>query len=41
MRYYGFAAEEILDEASDGMLDLERDPKLAWALHNRALVRSK
>jgi predicted DNA-binding helix-hairpin-helix protein len=37
MRYYGFAAEEILDEASDGMLDLERDPKLAWALRNRAL----
>ena len=23
--------------ASDGMLDLERDPKLAWALRNRAL----
>ena len=37
MRYYGFAAEEIVDEASDGMLDLERDPKLAWALRNRAL----
>jgi predicted DNA-binding helix-hairpin-helix protein len=37
MRYYGFASEEILDEASDGMLDLDRDPKLAWALRNRAL----
>ena len=37
MRYYGFAAEEIVDGASDGMLDLERDPKLAWALRNRAL----
>ena len=29
MRYYGFAPEEIVDGASDGMLDLERDPKLA------------
>jgi putative DNA modification/repair radical SAM protein len=37
MRFYGFAAEEILDEAGDGMLDLERDPKLAWALRNRGL----
>jgi putative DNA modification/repair radical SAM protein len=37
MRYYGFAPEEILDQAGEGMLDLERDPKLAWALRNRAL----
>jgi putative DNA modification/repair radical SAM protein len=37
MRFYGFAPEEIVDGASDGMLDLERDPKLAWALRNRAL----
>jgi predicted DNA-binding helix-hairpin-helix protein len=37
MRYYGFAADEILDQTSDGMLDLKRDPKLAWALRNRAL----
>jgi predicted DNA-binding helix-hairpin-helix protein len=37
MRYYGFGAEELVDGASDGMLDLERDPKLAWALRNRAL----
>jgi predicted DNA-binding helix-hairpin-helix protein len=37
MRYYGFAPEEILDGEGDGMLDLERDPKLAWALRNRAL----
>jgi predicted DNA-binding helix-hairpin-helix protein len=37
MRYYGFAPEEIVDGASDGMLDLEHDPKLAWALRNRAL----
>jgi predicted DNA-binding helix-hairpin-helix protein len=37
MRYYGFAAKEIVDGAGNGMLDLERDPKLAWALRNRAL----
>ncbi len=37
MRHYGFAAEEILDRAGDGMLDLDRDPKLAWALRNRGL----
>ena len=37
MRHYGFAADEILPGAGDGMLDLERDPKLAWALRNRGL----
>ena len=37
MRYYGFEADEILAEVGDGMLDLERDPKLAWALRNRGL----
>jgi predicted DNA-binding helix-hairpin-helix protein len=37
MRRYGLAPEEILDGEGDGMLDLERDPKLAWALRNRAL----
>jgi putative DNA modification/repair radical SAM protein len=37
MRYYGFAPEEILDGEGDGMLDLERDPKLAWALRNQGL----
>ena len=37
MRHYGFAPEEILETAGDGMLDLERDPKLAWALRNRGL----
>ncbi len=35
MRHYGFAPEEILDREGDGMLDLERDPKLAWALRNQ------
>ncbi|MBY6048353.1 putative DNA modification/repair radical SAM protein [Vannielia litorea] len=33
MRFYGFAADEIAP--ASGMLDLEIDPKLAWALHHR------
>ncbi len=35
MRFYGFDQPEILAGAKDGMLDLEIDPKLAWALRNR------
>lgn len=35
MRYYGYSRQEIVSAAPDGMLDLERDPKLAWALANR------
>ena len=35
MRFYGFAHTEITSVASGGMLDLEIDPKLAWALANR------
>jgi putative DNA modification/repair radical SAM protein len=35
-RFYGFGAQEIADSMDDGMLDLEIDPKLAWALRNRA-----
>ena len=34
MRFYGFDAGEIVS-ADDGMLSLEMDPKLAWALRNR------
>jgi len=34
MRFYGFAHEEIVASA-DGMLSLEVDPKLAWALAHR------
>jgi putative DNA modification/repair radical SAM protein len=34
MRHYGFAHEEIT-AATGGALDLEIDPKLAWALANR------
>jgi putative DNA modification/repair radical SAM protein len=37
MRFYGFAEAEILAGRPDGMLDLEIDPKLAWALRNRHL----
>jgi predicted DNA-binding helix-hairpin-helix protein len=35
-RFYGFSAGEIADSMTDGMLDLAIDPKLAWALRNRA-----
>jgi predicted DNA-binding helix-hairpin-helix protein len=34
MRFYGFDAEEIVDQ-SEGMLPLDIDPKLAWALRHR------
>ncbi len=34
MRFYGFGASEIV-RAADGMLDLDIDPKLSWALRNR------
>jgi putative DNA modification/repair radical SAM protein len=32
MRFYGFAADEIASSRTGGMLRLEVDPKLAWAL---------
>lgn len=35
LRYYGFSVAEIAAGGDDGMLDLEVDPKLAWALKNR------
>ena len=39
MRFYGFGAEEIVaggpEDGAAGMLDLELDPKLAWALRHR------
>jgi putative DNA modification/repair radical SAM protein len=34
MRFYGFDASEIVEEAK-GMLPLDMDPKLAWALRHR------
>lgn len=35
LRHYGFDVDEIAEGGTDGMLDLEIDPKLAWALKNR------
>ncbi len=37
LRFYGFSVSEIAEGAQGGMLDLEIDPKLAWALQNRQL----
>jgi len=37
LRFYGFTAEEIATGAQKGHLDLELDPKLAWALQHRGL----
>lgn len=36
MRFYGFEADEIASAIPGGMLDLKVDPKLGWALANRA-----
>jgi len=35
LRFYGFSAEEIATGATAGHLDLDLDPKLAWALQHR------
>jgi putative DNA modification/repair radical SAM protein len=37
LRHYGFSVPEIVGTIDYGMLDLEIDPKLAWALRNRHL----
>lgn len=37
VRFYGFSTDEIATGATTGNLDLEIDPKLAWALQNRGL----
>ena len=36
LRFYGFERAEIEASTNDGMLDLDIDPKLAWALRHRA-----
>jgi len=36
LRFYGFGVEELATDGA-GNLDLQHDPKLAWALENRAL----
>ena len=35
LRHYGFDVDEIASGGEGGMLDLQIDPKLAWALKNR------
>ncbi len=35
LRYYGFHAAELLPDAGNGVLSLDIDPKLAWALAHR------
>ncbi len=35
LRFYGFEKSEIDAATTDGMLDLDIDPKLAWALRHR------
>lgn len=35
LRHYGFAVDEIASSGEGGMLDLDIDPKLAWALKHR------
>jgi putative DNA modification/repair radical SAM protein len=35
LRHYGFSVAEIAEGGEDGMLDLDVDPKTAWALKNR------
>ncbi|MGN6739281.1 putative DNA modification/repair radical SAM protein [Dyella sp.] len=36
MRFYGFNVEEIAPPEDNGMLDLDVDPKMAWALRHRS-----
>ncbi|MAR90709.1 MAG: putative DNA modification/repair radical SAM protein [Pseudomonadales bacterium] len=35
LRFYGFGLEELVDPGEQTMLDLDIDPKLAWALRHR------
>lgn len=37
MRFYGFEVDELAQATKDGQLDPDIDPKLAWALANRAV----
>jgi putative DNA modification/repair radical SAM protein len=37
LRFYGFGLDEITSATPDGNLDLDIDPKLAWALEHRGL----
>lgn len=35
LRFYGFTPQEVASGGTDGMLELDIDPKSAWALKNR------
>jgi len=37
LRFYGFKLDEILQGTKNNMLDMDHDPKLAWALRNRQM----
>lgn len=37
IRHYGYAAQEVTHGLDGGNLDLDKDPKLAWALKHRSL----
>ena len=37
IRHYGFAAHEVTEGLDGGNLDLDNDPKLAWAIRHRHL----
>lgn len=37
LRFYDFKLDEILQGTNDDMLDMDFDPKMAWALRNRHL----
>lgn len=37
IRHYGFQAHEVTEGLDGGNLDLEKDPKLAWAIRHRGL----
>lgn len=37
IRHYGFSAHEVTQGLDGGNLDLEKDPKLAWAIRHRGL----
>ena len=36
-RFYEFSVEDVVNATDGGMLDLDMDPKLAWALKHRAM----
>ncbi len=37
LRFYGYSVDDVSSTTQAGMLDLEIDPKLAYALRNRHL----